>query len=304
MLHPSEIASVVTAPFFARSPGPMITALKELLSLPVERTIFVYDRKSPAVARAKRAFARTRADFEAQGRQLVLREVDQFDTAPRWRLGILQAFEDEVAEAVFIFPGDMLGEPTADQRAGWKEMLANADAHALVLGDYQSRDRFKTQFDHLVGLPAVEVLFPECIAILRELGQSKIRTEFVIVGRRVFEHFETATTFSWGTDPTVQLILATLTDGNLTIKTPIWLAAFDDDSETRRPLGQMHQMLRYVAELTIDRMMREMADTDDEEGQLRKYDELRGVVEEIFRRTLAAVDENRAALADRRTRRS
>ncbi len=300
MLDPREVVAVVTTPFFVKGPESLITVLEGLSRLPLSRVILLYDRKSPGVQHAKSAFARMKTELETQRKALILHEVDTYDTAPRWRLGIIEALKDDVVQVVFVFPGDTKGEPSAENRAGWSKMLAEAESKALVLGDYKSNDYFKGEFDVLTGLVAVRLLFPRLHQKLKHLGLSKIRTEFFIVGRDVYHHFETQSAFCWATDPTVQLILSILETDDLTVKRPVWLGPITDDPSHRRLLGQAHQIFRYVAQLVIDRMIHDMVEAgDDVEEHLKRYDDLRRILKRLFDKTLQALEENRLASVHR-----
>ena len=290
-----QVTAVVTTPFFARSAGGVLTALQALSALDVTDVILLFDGKSKGAGHARSAFASMRPVLEDQGKQLFLSEVDLFDTGPRWRIGILEALRNPDVGAVFVFPGDLTKDPSVENLEGWKRMLKAAAPGTLVLGDYDSEDRFKTQFDELIGFPAIHVLFPELGTRTEGLGQSKLRTEFFVVGRKVFDHFSRAFTSFWGTDPTVQLILSTIESGALSISR-VELGRIHDPAGQRHPLGQMHQVFRYMAQLTVDRMMHEMAGTRDPSGHMARYDELQGTLKRLFDTTLEALEKNRAEL--------
>jgi hypothetical protein len=166
-------------------------------------------------------------------------------------------------------------------------MLAAAGRDVLVLGDYQTEDTFKTRFDDLVTVPVIECLYPDLAASARALGQSKMRSEFFLIGREVFNHFWT-TRFPFGTDPTVELILATLGNQDLTIDR-VHFGEVADDPDCRHPMGQLEQIFRFVVAPAIARIRQETLREDN----LRAYDGARCELERVFELVLAALDENR-----------
>jgi len=298
MLHLVETAAVVTAPFYAKDSESLVTALEALLQLPVGKVFLVYDRKSPGRRHAKTALRRMQTAYGSQDRQLTLVEVDTYDTAPRWRLGIVRAFEDEVVKVAFVFPGDIKGVPTAENCAGWAQMLQEAASDTLVLGDYESpEDSFKERFDRLIGHSTVTLLFPRFAREVEQLNHRKLRTEFFVVGRNAYEQFDREMVFFWGTDPTVQLTLSTLSHVSLAVKPPIDLGTIADDPSHRRPLGQLHQIVRFVSQLAVDRMIHEMvAAGNDVDEHLRRYVAMRDILKEIFGRALDTIDDNLEAV--------
>lgn len=297
MLQPSEITAVETAAFWAKNSDDMVRCLKALLRLPVGRVLLLYDRKSPGQRHVESAHAEMAPLFAAKGRELALLEVDTYDTAPRWRYGIIEALRNKDVQAVFVFPGDLTEDPTEDNHKAWKSMLEATGPDVLVLGDYKCDDTFKTRFDELIGSKAVQLLFPELHGELAKLENTKLRTEFFVVGRRVFEHFDTKLLYTWGTDPTVQLTLSALQAEGLRVARPLKLGEIRDNADTRKPLGQMHQILRYAHHLAVDRLVHEMAVKSDGNEPLRRYDALRRALEQLFQATLQALDDNRAELA-------
>ena len=310
MLVQEQLAAVVTAPFFAQGPDSMVRSLAELLALPIGTVAFVDDRKSPGAEHADTAYDYGQSRFPAAGKTLKRVVVDLYDTAVRWRPGILGALSDASVQAVFVFPGDIacLPQPTmARLRSGWDEMLRLCGPDRMVIGQYVSQDRFKTEFDELIGSKSIAILFEGSSLDLSGLGLSMMRSEFFVIGRRAFESFETELRASWGPDPTIQLTISCLRSPSLDVRA-VDLGDFADHAGTRSPLGQMHQVCRFVAQLAIDRIIDEMVDAeiqsqqlghDDEAklaAQLSKYDRLRDAIWRLSRATLAALDKNRAAL--------
>ena len=299
MVDASKMAAVVTQPFFAKSPDTMERALREILELPIGLAVLVHDRKSSARGYAFDAFREYCPRFEVEGKSLSMLEVDVFDTAVRWRPGVVEALKGPEVGSVFLFPGDMKvkdeGEPITTLRAGWRKMVEAAGPTSLIIGQYESRDRFKTEFDSLIAHRAVEILFDGLAEGLGALALTMMRSEFLVVGREVFEHFDTGLRHFWGPDPTPQLLLSTLTHREMRVE-QVWLGEFADDPGTRSALGQMHQIFRFIAELAIDRMVRDKADTRTVTEEIETYDRTRADIEVLFQETLRALDENRQAL--------
>ena len=297
MNRPFELASVVTVPYFPKGAESVVRALRILLGLPVGRVILVFDVKSQAGrSAADWAIAKMCPEFEAQGRELALLEVDTSNTAPRWRLGITEAFKDQLVQLVFVFPGDLDRDPNPENLTGWAQMVADAEPNALILGDYDSNDRFKKEFDELLAWEAVEVLFPHLCPQLRALGHSKLRTEFLIIGRAAFDSWRQQETFGWGPDPTVPVTLAILEGDllgkNVTVKPPVKLGLIEDNPDQRTPLGQARQLLRFTAALAVARVMAEQASQLKPPAQLPPYRELQAALRKLFDATIHAVARN------------
>jgi len=223
-------------------------------------------------------------------------EADAFDTGFRWREGLRAAFQDITVEAVLLFPGDLQSDSSEANREGWRQLVACAEAHVLAIGDYQCRDRFKSEFDRLWGLPVMQRLFPEEFERLATRGLAKLRSEFFVLGREVLDRFDASDTWAWGPDPTPQVLLSTLGHPDLRVEI-IPLGQVEDDPTTREPLGQLRQVVRYVAELVCDRIRYERVKRPAPEQELAVYDQFRRVIlPALYRAMLEALDENRAAL--------
>jgi hypothetical protein len=211
-------------------------------------------------------------------------------------VGLSAALQDEEVQVVFLFPGDLTSTISDTNRAGWRQLVDRCGPDVLVIGEYQTEDPFKTAFDQRCGLPAMHMLFPEATAQLSTLGLSKIRSEFLLLGREVIRRFDASNVWSWGPDPTPQVLLSTLSHQDLRIEI-VPLGKLGDNPAQRNPLGQLHQVIRYVAALACDRIRAEIAQKFSSQQAEAVYDELQGATfPTLFRHLLEALGTHRSAL--------
>lgn len=287
-------AAVVTAPFWLRDPETLARALGELERLDVDPILVVHDARGPSEEPTRRAVREARSRAGPSGPRLVILPVRAGDTALRWRRGVDEAFRTAETAAVFLFPGDLTSEPDEENRAGWVRMLTSGASDRLVLGDFRSPDEFKTGFDALVLRPLIRALHPELDEAVEGLGLSKLRTEFLVVGRTIYEEFRDRGERRWGPDPTPQLTLAVLASrgpGSVVVEPTGEVA---DDPDARVPLGRLFQIVRIAGELVVDRVCQGVRGALDESGPdaVERYVESRHAIARAFSATLDAVDEN------------
>jgi quercetin dioxygenase-like cupin family protein len=293
-----KIAYVLTLSFGARNPAPVECALDEVLRLNPYRVILVHDVKGPGGACARAAVASQSGAYAVAGLKLEIYAVDQEETAHRWRAGWIHAFEDPEVEAAFVFATDFDKPPSDSAREGWRKMAEAASADALVLGDYQPKPAsFKDDFYQLVARPAVEAIFAREGAALVELGLRQFRTEFFVMGRAVLErlrHDSIPSTM----DPTTDMALTCLRSTDLALRL-LDLGSFEDQADTRDPLGELYQTTRYVFERVINLIRLKRSAGLDRAGQIRLYEELLPVIDRAVevgryaaRRNLERLHEN------------
>lgn len=292
-----NITGIVTVPFFAKAP--ITLALAEALPLNLSRIIVVHDRKGSSATNALAAIESMRAKFQSADVRLDTLAVDEDDTTLRWRRGILAAFEDARVDAAFVFASDFAELPSENTRAGWQAMRSLATKNGLVLGDYHSEPgTFKGDFEDLVGMAAVEAMFPSETSKIRKTGLHRLRTEFFVLGKAVYEQLW-RDEIIWTLDPTIDLTLTCLRSPKLALHV-VDLRDFKDDGDARDPLGQLFQMTRFVSQLAINRIRLERSRKLGTAEQIRRYDALRESIGEAFAVLMRGIDKNRAGLAKRK----
>ena len=293
-----NIVAVITAPYFSKSTASIDLAITEVTQLGVSGIIVVYDRKGSSGQHARAAVAGVQ-----MARTL---EVDESDTTLRTRWGIQEGFRDPTVEAVIVFPGDIdpAHPPSDENRRGWQEMFRQAATNRIAVGDFRSRrNSFKERFDwELIGLPALEEFFPEEAHKIRVVGLRKLRSEFYVLGRGVFEFFMTRGV-AWSMDLTTDFVLAAVSGPGLEC-VPVDLGEIHDDEDQRRnPLAPMSQMLRFVAQLALQRIRLDRAKGIPD--HLAVYSELRNRVKRSLDKCVVAIDLYRCqidpAMATRRS---
>ena len=298
-----KVAAVVTMQFRGRQPTRTIKAVEVVCRAGATECILQADRKDPfAMSNARAALEALANDLQRDGVTSIIQEVDIYSTARRWYYGLELAFRDPGTVAALLFPGDLHVDESGqilpeDQVELLRQMVAEADAFALHLADYRSHDEFKEKFDTLVTWPLLELLYPDEAKEARALKTSKMRTEISLVGRLVFEDFVKNSYFSWGTDPTPQVLLHALRQPHLRVKAPAHLDRLADDDNARRAIGQAEQIVRFVDQMVYDRIIESEFTVKGTECQLAAYDRLRGLVEQASALKLRSLDRNRRRLA-------
>src|SRR5262245_7851619 len=112
--------AVVTVGFWPQDDTGITIALSELATLEIRRVILVHDCKKDGGTRALKALQAVASELDTASTVVELLSVDEDDTTPRWRRGILKAFEDSTTEATFVFPSDFATPPKPTARAGWR----------------------------------------------------------------------------------------------------------------------------------------------------------------------------------------
>jgi len=291
-------AVVITVPFFATTATTVTAALEEVSLLPIHKVVLVYDRKSKmgrSIAESVRDSAP--AALAVRGATVSALAADQFDTAPRWRHGLLAAFADPRVGAVLVFPGDLqpvgpsAAPVLAENRKGWQRLLANATPASFRIGDYSCQDSFKTAFDRLFCHPLLGLLFPPLAARLASLGSSKCRSEYFVIGRAVFEYVDSVLPFCFGSDPTPQLCLGALEADRFVVES-LHFGAVNDDDAQRKALGLIHQLFRFMSQFVQDRLLRDTRKCRTAEDQIMAARSLLPVLDQVFaltRQAMAAV---------------
>jgi hypothetical protein len=298
-LEQEHIAAVVPMSFYRPTGTYLVAALEILLGLNIGTVIVLRDRKDPyahgVVKHVRRLMNRK---FHEAGKELEFREVDTYGTSDRWRLGFVAAFRRPEIMAAFLFPGDMTSTPSDAQRTAWQIMLTKADRRALILGDYESpeTERFKQAFDRLVVLPTLEILEPESYSAIRALGLLKHRTEFLIAGRDVFASIDQRVEWIWVHDAVPLLLLAALKGQHDHLRyEKVDLGYFTDDADTRLPLGQLEQILRFPMELVLAQVVGKNKEPDTTR-QSAVYMEMENRIARLFDLVLRVITANRAAI--------
>jgi hypothetical protein len=294
-----KIAYVLTVGFGARDKTPIELALDEVLKLEPFRVILVHDRKGHSGECATAAVESRARAYEEARVSLEVMPVDQDETTLRWRAGVVEnAFNDPAVDMVFVFATDFDKIPTDTAREGWRTMIAAAAPDVLVMGDYQPKPgSFKDEFYVLVARSAVEAIFPNHAAALVDMGIRQFRSEFFILGRAVLNAVRHDAIW-WTMDPTTDMALACLRHKGLNLKV-VDLGSFEDSADTRDPLGELFQVLRYVFQLVINRIRLERSAGLTRPDQIRAYEQLIPVIDKAVevgryavRRNLDRLKEN------------
>ena len=283
---PQRVEAVVTQQYCAKDDTATRRALEAVRRIGLRQPILQIDEKDP----------RGERNAECAGIAARVQKVDVYSTARRWYHGLSQAFSDSAVSAVLLWPGDLAHEVAEDQVGILQQIIADANAETLHLVDYSSNDSFKQDFDELVTWKLLELLYPKEAQAARELGCSKMRTEVMVVGRKVFEHFRTASKASWGTDPTIQLLIQTLREAALRAKVT-QLGELKDDSGTRNAAGQALQITRIIDQEVNDKIVEANLTAKGAEGQLAEYDRLRSLIQQAEDLKRRALEENRQRIA-------
>ena len=303
-----KLTAVITAEFYVRaearqggSRASLTLALTELLALRdlgVDRVLFIHDRRGRSGALAREVCAERRDELAEAGVELETLEVDAYETAQRWRFGIQDAFEQD-CDGVFLFPGDIVGDSSPGNREGWRRMVqrfraaAESGAAVLVLGDYDTSDSFKTDFDSLLVLPVVERIWgAETAEQAIRLRHSKLRTEVFIISREFYQSVDREGLVALGPDPTLQLILYGLRKGHSVLSQHF--GRFSDNDGTRKPLGQLSQLLRILSAQCADRIWHVIVQSRalPPSSVLRVYRQLADDLERAFAATLGGARSN------------
>ncbi|HWD38166.1 MAG TPA: hypothetical protein VG944_04905, partial [Fimbriimonas sp.] len=269
MRLPKTIAAVIFAPMYASDESSTYRALDLMLKLGISHVVLVYDRLSQNGEKiATNVRLNFRSKFDLADGKLLIELSSQPDTGADWRAGIVRAFDTWKPSGVLVFPGDLDSRThnSADLQRGLTRMLACSSPDNLILGDYTSAyesgatERFKTQFDAM-SLPTIRALFPELFDLLMAKTVSKRRTEFFIVGSRIWAKFDRDRRFYVAAaDLTFQLQRFMLeqpgSNPSLNIK-KVHLGTLHDDDSRRNPLGQWMQLTRLHFTAALDRLNHE-----------------------------------------------
>jgi len=285
------VAAVVTTPFFARDTSTLNYALEELRELPVKRVLILADCKGSGMRQAQRAYEEQKPKFTERGIGLDLLEVDAFDTAMRWRPGIQEVLKE--ADAALLVPSDQTDDLTQAQRerqrAACQQAIEAAHQDCFFVGDYRSKDIFKIGFDAALVYPLVDILFGvEMQAKLKGMNVSKLRSEWLLVGRRFFQRYEK---IGWSPDPTI-LLLKFAAEHCPEAFHRFWLSDFGDDSGPRgNPFMLIHQILRCTFALITDRVFYHPANSQAQRERLAACVPFRAELAKAFDLTLRVIDQ-------------
>lgn len=293
------IAGVVTAAFNPDGADEIVIALREAARLGFKRIVIPHEIEGNSGQYVEEAIATVMHDFENAHIVIQKVPVDCGETALRWRSGVNAAFEDPSVECAFVMPSDFSTEVSEELRAGLQKMVLLAERKRLVIGDFLASPGFKEWFDSGVGFPAVAALYPDQSEKLLQSGQRKLRSEWFILGRDVLERTK-RDLLLWDMDPTVSLVLATDRADDLTLEI-VDLGYFSDNPKTRRPLGQLLQITRFVGQLAVNAIRLEISKGFSDLEQLQRYDELRSRLDAAFRSCLEGIDVNRRELTSEPT---
>lgn len=245
---------VITTPYGAKDSYRILKALRMFDGLGVKSATIVYDRKGQSGVQAQNAKKAWNGMIEVS-----LLEVDETETALRWLPAIVDAFNRARVDRTLLFPGD-LDSAGADFVLRCKTLLDSSTVDGLTVGYYTSSDLFKESFDERATIPILEVLYPELVPCIREIGCTKLRSEITVIGVEFFREFLSTYRWRWSCDPIVQLILFGVgrdkdkPNGERRVKA-VDLGDFSDVKDTRSPIGQLYQLHRLALALCEDKLL-------------------------------------------------
>jgi hypothetical protein len=297
MSDPSNIAVILTIPYAAPGPAALTDALDYWIGRKVRRIVMLADPRGPGWPHAGAAAEAARPRCVSAGVDLSFHEVQEPETASYWRWGMLEAFGTPGIEACILMPGDSTEAIGPEVEHGLSRMLEEATAQRLILGDYDSHDPFKEEFDERLTRPLLACLYPDLVNRLAAVPLTKLRSEFLCLGRGVFERLLARDTERWGPDPTVQLLLVALQTPELEVRV-VRLGTFDD-TPNRVPINQLHQIVRLATQLLADYTCGQFkaGRTSPIEQQWRQYDQVRQVLGNALSQVACSLDRNRRAKA-------
>jgi hypothetical protein len=254
----ANTAAVLTTQFNTDNSDLTVRSLKALVGLPgqpVRRILIVHDEKEPnGAALATDAVQRMAEELSDAHVVCETLAVNTYSTARRWWPALCAAFTDRNVDKVLNFPGDLREDLSPEQLATLAAGITAMGPGDLTLFDYQSNDDFKQMFDQFFLLPLLRVGYPNCLKAIEELNHSKLRTEFFCVGRAPFGSLRGNFGVSWGTDPTIQLVINSLRN-KFSIRSVHFGDCKDDASTRSDPAGKTLQIVRVGHQILNDRII-------------------------------------------------
>jgi len=289
----------ITVPVGERKPQRVKDALAEALQLESLGSILVCDMKASRRSReiAQEAFAEAQEGFAQAGKTLRLLWCREDETVPRWKRAILEALADIRVDWVFLFPCDWdmphdSTEKMENWRKDWAEMIVKAGG--VVVGDYEARPgTSKASFLEVAGMPTIEALFPKEGKAIRELGIRQVRSEWLVVGRELFNRLGQEGV-AWTLDAATDLVITCMRNASVQLHVVNLRERFwDEDCERRNPLQPLYQETRFIAGLMVNCVRIERWRRQDPDDAAAAYGELADRLRLGCEVLLGAIERNR-----------